>query len=46
MNNVSLNTALLDRLVVAGILITEIFRKILQAKEDRIWRSAMEIYKV
>jgi hypothetical protein len=45
MNKVSLNTLFWTVWWAVGILITEIFRKILQAKEDRIWRSAMEIYK-
>lgn len=46
MNNVKLNTALLDRLVGCWYSYNRnLPENPLQAKEDRIWRSATEIYK-
>ncbi|QIY91725.1 hypothetical protein [Chryseobacterium gallinarum] len=46
MNNVSSNTALLDRLVGCWYSYNRnLPENPLQEKEDRIWRSAMEIYK-
>lgn len=46
MNNVKQNTALLDRLVGCWYSYNRnLPENISQAKDDRIWRSAMEIYK-
>lgn len=46
MNNVKQNTLLLDRLVGCWYSYNRnLPDNIMQAKEDRIWRSAMEIYK-